>query len=55
MGPHVLAQERRRHPPSSQVRLSGLLQLGWPHFWLLIAVLGGILGVVAIVLFWPNP
>jgi hypothetical protein len=28
-----------------------LLQLGWPHFWLLIGILGGMLALVALVFF----
>ena len=30
---------------------NGLLHLGWSHFWLLIAVLGGMLALVAMVFF----
>jgi len=26
-----------------------VLQLGWPHFWLLISILGGMLGLVVLV------
>jgi len=29
----------------------GSLHLGWPQFWLLIAILGGMLALVAFVLF----
>jgi hypothetical protein len=29
----------------------GLSQLGWPHFWLLSGILGGLLGLVILVLF----
>jgi hypothetical protein len=27
-----------------------LLRLGWPHFWLLISILGGMLALVALVI-----
>jgi hypothetical protein len=29
----------------------GLTRLGWPHFWLLSGILGGMLGLVALVFF----
>lgn len=28
---------------------SALLELGWPHFWLLTGILGGVLGLVGLV------
>jgi hypothetical protein len=28
-----------------------LLHLGWSHFWLLLAILGGMLGLVMVVFF----
>ena len=30
---------------------NGLLHLGWSHFWLLIAILGGMLALVGMVFF----
>jgi hypothetical protein len=30
---------------------TGLTRLGWPHFWLLSGILGGMLGLVALVFF----
>jgi hypothetical protein len=30
---------------------SALVQLGWPQFWLLSGILGGMLGLVALVFF----
>lgn len=30
---------------------TGLVQLGWPHFWLLAGILAGMLGLVALVFF----
>jgi hypothetical protein len=49
---HGLADERARPwPPRAAVRRNGLVQLGWPHFWLLAGVLGGTLALVALVFF----
>jgi len=28
-----------------------LFQLGWPHFWLFVAILGGSLALVAVIFF----
>lgn len=39
---------RKRARP---VAADNLLRLGWPHFWLLTAILGGMLGLVALVMF----
>ncbi len=44
---HVLTHERSARPR----RGNGLLQLGWLHFWLLIAILGSALALVVLVLF----
>jgi hypothetical protein len=54
----------KEHPPDSGVTVYsvaaegqmtgasyGSLRLGWPQFWLLIAILGGMLALVAFVLF----
>ena len=30
-------------------RRAGVVNLGWPHYWLLTAILGGILGLIAMV------
>jgi hypothetical protein len=38
-------------PPRRIVRRNGLLQLGWPHFWLLAGTLGGLLALVALIYF----
>jgi hypothetical protein len=45
---HALTHERQ---PDRRVNRNGLLQLGWPHFWLLIGILGGTLGLVVLILF----
>lgn len=39
--------DRSSHP--APVRRNGLVQLGWPHFWLLGAILGGILSLLMFV------
>ena len=44
---HVLTHERSAGRRAG----NGLLQLGWPHFWLLIGILGGVLALVVLVLF----
>jgi hypothetical protein len=49
---HGLTDERTSaRPPRRAVRQNGLVQLGWPHFWLLAGVLGGTLALVALVFF----
>ena len=40
-----------RRPPVRRINGTGLTRLGWPHFWLLSAILGGMLGLVALVFF----
>jgi hypothetical protein len=35
--------------PRRVVRRNGVLQLGWHHFWLLAAILAGMLALVALV------
>ena len=32
-------------------RRNGLLQLGWPHFWLLTGILAGMFALVVLVFF----
>ena len=39
------------NPRAIIVHRNGLLQLGWFHFWLLAAILGGMLALVALVFF----
>jgi hypothetical protein len=48
---HTLVEDRRPRPRARSVKRNGLLQLGWPHFWLLIVILGGGLAVMAFVLY----
>jgi hypothetical protein len=51
MTAHSLSRKEWRRPPAHRGTRNGLLQLGWFHFWLLIAILGGMLGLVALVFF----
>jgi hypothetical protein len=48
MALHAATHER---PHRRSVKRNGLLQLGWPHFWLLITILGGMLALVVLILF----
>ena len=45
MALHALTQER----PRRRAGRNGLLQLGLPHFWLLFAILAGMLSLVTLV------
>jgi hypothetical protein len=49
MTAHGLTQNGWRRPRARRGAGNGVLQLGWFHFWLLIAILGGILGLVGLV------
>lgn len=51
MTAHSLTHAESRQSSAHRVRRNGLLQLGWFHFWLLAAILGGMLGLVALVFF----
>jgi len=51
MTSHAMAQDQRRRQPVRGARTNGLLQLGWPHFWLLIVILGGGLAVMSFVFY----
>jgi hypothetical protein len=48
---HSLIQAEARRSPVHRVNRNGLLQLGWFHFWLLAAILGGMIALVALVFF----
>ena len=49
---HRPPPDQRPRPSSSRnLRRNGLFQLGWPHFWLLVGILGGMLGLVALIFF----
>lgn len=43
------AQNGGRRSPARRAGTNGLLQLGWPHFWLLSSILAGIMGLIAFV------
>jgi hypothetical protein len=45
---HTLTHEGRKPLPRGPGR-NGLQQLGWFHFWLLSAILGGMLALTAMV------
>ena len=44
-----LSQKEWRRPTANRGTRNGVLQLGWSHFWLLISILGGMLGLVVLV------
>ena len=48
MTAHSLS-ERAWRRSSHRGGRNGVLQLGWFHFWLLIGILGGMLGLVGLV------
>ena len=35
---------------SCKAHMNGLRQLGWPHYWLLTAILGSLLAILSMVL-----
>ena len=49
MTSHGLVHEEAQRPRMRPLTRNGLVKLGWPHFWLLSAILGGMLGLVALV------
>ncbi len=49
MTAHGLTQKGWQRPPARRVTRNGVLQLGWSHYWLLIGILGGMLGLVVLV------
>ncbi len=51
MTAHSLIHAEAERSMSRRVSRDGLLQLGWLHFWLLLAILGGMLALVGLVLF----
>jgi len=48
---HALTDERRSRAPMRSGPRNELFQLGWPHFWLFVAILGGSLALVALIFF----
>ena len=51
MTSHSLTHQEALKSPARSVRRNGLVRLGWPHFWLLSAVLGGMLALIGLVFF----
>jgi len=51
MTAHSLSQKDWRRPTAHRGPRNGVLQLGWSHFWLLIGILGGMLGLVLVTFF----
>jgi len=49
MTAHGLSEKPWRRPSAHRGVRNGVLQLGWFHFWLLIGILGGMLGLVVLV------
>lgn len=50
MTAHGLTHAEARRSPVRRRFPNGSLQLGWAHFWVLVSILGGILGLIAFVL-----
>jgi hypothetical protein len=51
MAAHSLTHQEALKARGRSARRNGLVGLGWPHFWLLAAILGGMLALVALVFF----
>lgn len=57
VAPHTLIQESRQRPSPQRGVGSLVFQLGWPHFWLVVFMLGTLLGLVSLIFFiggWPR-
>jgi hypothetical protein len=46
---HTLIHDEARRPRAGRNSRAVLVQLGWPQFWLLAGILGGMLALVALV------
>ena len=46
-----LIYEGPRRSPARRASRHGLVQLGWPHFWVLAGILGGMLALFIAILF----
>ena len=51
MTPLALTNGERRRVPAKRATRYGIFQLGWPQFWLLTAILGLGLSLVALIFF----
>ena len=49
MTAHSLTHAEAGRSPVRRRFRNGSLQLGWVHFWLMISILGGILGLIGMV------
>ena len=49
MASHALTHEEARRPRLRRPVRPPISPLGWPHYWLLTATLGGMLALVALV------
>ena len=49
MALHILTHDRRPRPLRPG-KWDGVVQLGWPHFWLLSGILGGFLALAVLIL-----
>ena len=49
MSSHGLVHQEARRSPARRPAANGILKLGWPQFWLVSVILGGMLGLVALV------
>ena len=49
MASHGLVHEEAQRPRMRPTARNGLVKLGWPQFWLLGSILGGMLGLVGLV------
>ena len=56
MASHILTHDRRQRPAFGWMGRNGLLRLGAPHFLVLVGILGGLLGLIAMVFYLSlNP
>ena len=49
MTSHGLVHEEAKRPRMRPPARNGLVKLGWAQFWLLSVILGGMMGLVALV------
>ncbi|HYT65123.1 MAG TPA: hypothetical protein VEL51_01805 [Vicinamibacterales bacterium] len=50
MTAHLLTHEGERRDPTRRARNQRLINLGWSEYWLLTAILGGMLALLGFVL-----
>jgi hypothetical protein len=49
MTSHTLTHQEARRPRPRRPARRSITQLGWLHYWVIIAILGGMLALVALV------